>query len=357
MKVIVGMSGGVDSSVAAYLLQQQGFTVAGLFMKNWEDEDSAAYCSATEDEADARTVCDRLKIPLYTVNFAKTYWDNVFEYFLAEHRANRTPNPDILCNQKIKFDAFLKYALDLGAEYIATGHYAFSYKQHNLYFLNKASDPSKDQSYFLCRLNQYQLQHSLFPLGKYPKSKIREIAKAQGFINHNKKDSTGICFIGKRNFREFLAQYVTPKPGLIKTESGEVLGEHDGCMFYTIGQRQGLKIGGQRHKDEKPWYVAAKDSASNILIVVQGHDHPLLLRSELICNQIHWITPPIPQLPLTCCAKIRYRQPDQVCTIYPDDTVEQLRIKFAQPQWAITPGQSIVFYQGEQCLGSGNIRE
>lgn len=355
MRVIVGMSGGVDSSVAAYLLMQQGYTVEGLFMKNWEEDDTSSFCSATEDEADARTVCDRLGIPLHTANFAKDYWDNVFEYFLAEFRANRTPNPDILCNKEIKFKSFLDFSLELGADAIATGHYVRSHNKNNLFVLNKGLDPDKDQSYFLCRLNQHQIKHALFPLGGFKKPQIREIAEAQGFINHNKKDSTGICFIGERRFDDFLSQYLSPKPGLIKTLDGETLGEHQGLMYYTIGQRKGLGIGGKRDQNEQPWYVAEKNALSNDLIVVQGHNHPALFHTQLDCDQLHWISPPAPVFPYSCNAKTRYRQSDQACTIIFNGDSDQLHVTFEQPQRAITPGQTIVFYQDEQCLGCGVI--
>lgn len=351
--VIVGMSGGVDSSVSAWLLQQQGYAVSGMFMKNWEEDDTEAYCSATTDMADAQAVCDKLGIVLHKINFASEYWDTVFSHFLAEYRMGRTPNPDILCNQFIKFDAFLKFAHELGADFIAMGHYAQCLSHEGQYQLLKGDDPQKDQSYFLHRLNQYQLSNSLFPLGNLHKTKVREIAATLGLPNHNKKDSTGICFIGERKFKQFLQTYLPAQPGEMITDTGEVIGTHDGLMYYTIGQRQGLGIGGKSNHPEQPWYVVSKDLTRNQLIVAQG-EHPLLYAKALTATDMHWISGTAPELPLPCTAKIRYRQADQRCVVnrLADD---QYEIIFDEPQRAITPGQSVVLYNDRQCLGGGII--
>tara|TARA_B100000989_G_C19533186_1_gene471674 strand:+ start:23675 stop:24751 length:1077 start_codon:yes stop_codon:yes gene_type:complete len=353
-KIIVGMSGGVDSSVAALLLQQQGYVVEGLFMKNWEDDDTEEYCTAAEDLADAQVVCDKLNIPLHTVNFAKQYWDHVFEIFLAEYRAGRTPNPDILCNKEIKFKAFLEHAQQLGAELIATGHYVRRGEAHDQYQLLKGLDDNKDQSYFLYTLGQQQLAHSVFPVGELEKPKVRELAKYAGFENHRKKDSTGICFIGERRFKEFLSRYLPAQPGNIETDAGNIIGEHQGLMYYTLGQRKGIGIGGRQDADESPWYVVAKDLERNVLVVGQGHDHPLLFASELTCQQLHWVDGTPPPTPLTCMAKTRYRQTDQACTVTAIDE-DNYQVQFAEPQRAITPGQSVVFYLKDKCLGGGVI--
>ncbi len=357
IKVIVGMSGGVDSSVSALLLQQAGFHVEGLFMKNWDDDDSDAYCHATEDAADARTICDKLKIPLHIKNFAKEYWDNVFEYFLAEYQQGRTPNPDIICNQEIKFKAFLNYALTIDADFIATGHYATIVKTTNQpVSLHKARDQNKDQSYFLYRLNQHQLKHALFPLAQYEKPKVRKIAQEAGFINHNKKDSTGICFIGERKFNQFLSQYLAAKPGPILNAEGKYLGKHNGLIYYTIGQRKGIGIGGQTEGSGEAWFVAKKNLSNNTLIVVQGQHHDLLYKKELQCQQVNWISETAPIFPLKCMAKTRYRQDDQACLIMPcEEDNSSLLVHFDTPQRAITAGQSIVFYQHDICLGGGII--
>ena len=346
--IIVGMSGGVDSSVAAYLLCQAGHRVEGIFMKNWESDDSEV-CPAAEDMADAQAVCDKLGIPLRMVNFASEYWENVFAYFLQEYRAGRTPNPDILCNREIKFKAFLDYARQAGADFIATGHYVRKDAEHRLL---KGLDPNKDQSYFLYALHETQLAASLFPIGDLHKTEVRKLANEIGLPNHAKKDSTGICFIGERKFKTFLSEYLPAQPGKIETLTGEVIGQHDGLMFYTIGQRQGLQIGGQKGKSELPWYVSHKDLPRNTLIVVQG-EHPSLYKSELICSQLTW-THSSPALPLTLSAKTRYRQPDQACELRPLQD-GQYTVNFEQPQRAITPGQSIVFYQDDICLGGGII--
>ncbi|MGB6977343.1 MAG: tRNA 2-thiouridine(34) synthase MnmA [Gammaproteobacteria bacterium] len=354
-RVIVGMSGGVDSSIAALLLKQQGYRVEGLFMKNWEADDNNLYCSGMQDLTDARAVCDRLEIPLHTANFSQTYWDKVFRYFLDEYAAGRTPNPDILCNKEIKFKAFLDHALHQGADYIATGHYVRCLLQENNHLLYKSMDSNKDQSYFLHTLTQQQLSYCLFPLGELQKPQVRTLATEAGFINHAKKDSTGICFIGKRNFKQFLQEYLLTRPGDIETTEGEIIGKHDGLMYYTLGQRKGLKIGGKKHKLEAPWYVAAKDISRNVLMITQQRDHPLLLTSELICDQVNWIASPLPITSLRCTAKIRYRQADQLCTMTAM-TERRYRVIFDKPQWAITPGQSVVFYQGDLCLGGGIIQ-
>jgi tRNA-specific 2-thiouridylase len=352
--IIVGMSGGVDSSVAALLLKEQGHHVEGIFMKNWEEDDTDTYCSASADMADAQAVCDKLQIELHRVNFAAEYWENVFTHFLAEYRAGRTPNPDILCNKEIKFNAFLKFAKQRGADYIATGHYARCARENNTYRLLKGLDNSKDQSYFLHALSAAQLRQSLFPIGELEKTQVREIAQKCGFVNHAKKDSTGICFIGERKFKSFLSTYLPARPGVIETTAGEALGTHDGLMFYTIGQRQGLKIGGKKNFTENPWYVVTKDMQRNVLIVTQGQEHPLLYANTLTAQDIHWINQPPPVFPLIATAKTRYRQPDQTCIINSvDETTVQ--VVFDQPQRAIAPGQYVVFYAGECCMGGGII--
>ena len=350
-RVIVGLSGGVDSAVAAQRLLQQGYTVEALFMKNWEEDDAPGYCSAAEDLADAQAVATRLGIRLRTVNFATEYWDRVFEHFLAEYRALRTPNPDVLCNREIKFRAFLDYALDLGADWIATGHYARVTRDATGSHLRLCADPDKDQTYFLHLLDQAQLARTLFPLADLRKTDVRGIARALGLDNAEKKDSTGICFIGERRFGDFLARWLPSAPGPIETSDGRVVGEHRGLAWHTIGQRSGLGIGGVRDAGEAPWFVAAKDAARNALIVVQGSDHPTLYASALLGEQLHWISghPPAPA-PLECWCRLRHRQPLQACTLVEYDT-GQCRVRFAQPQRAITPGQSAVFYSGDACLG------
>jgi len=354
--IIVGMSGGVDSSVAALLLKEQGHHVEGVFMKNWEEDDTDTFCPASVDMADAQLVCDQLQIELHRINFAAEYWERVFTDFLAEYKAGRTPNPDILCNKEIKFKAFLHYAKQRGADFIATGHYARCSFKNNLFQLFKGLDAQKDQSYFLYTLTQEQLSQSLFPIGEINKNTVREIANKAGFNNHAKKDSTGICFIGEKKFKAFLSEYLPMQPGHIATTEGIIIGKHDGLMFYTLGQRQGLKIGGLKNSSEAPWYVVNKDIERNILIVAQGQNHPSLYANALITSHIHWIqgTPPI--LPLTAAAKTRYRQTDQACVIYQVDE-KQYKIDFREPQRAITPGQSVVFYQDDQCLGGGIIEQ
>ena len=373
-RVVIGMSGGVDSSVAAWLLKEQGYEVIGLFMKNWEDDDDDEYCSTRQDWLDAVSVADVLGIDIEAVNFAAEYKDRVFAEFLREYQAGRTPNPDVLCNAEIKFKAFLDHALRLGAESIATGHYARVRRveatasdhapdaadQPARFELLKAVDASKDQSYFLHRLNQAQLSKTLFPLGAMHKTEIREIATRLGLPNAAKKDSTGICFIGERPFREFLNRYLSYQPGPMKTADGTLVGEHVGLSFYTLGQRKGIGLGGVKsHQtaagDSAPWYVARKDIATNTLYIVQGHDHPWLLSSTLTADQISWVSgaPPAPGT-AALSAKTRYRQADIDCTQAPvgDD---RFSLSFSVPQWAVTPGQSAVLYQGDVCLGGGII--
>jgi len=353
VRVIVGMSGGVDSSVAALLLQQQGYRVEGLFMKNWDEDDGTEYCTAKVDYADAQQVADRLGIRLHAANFAAEYWDHVFEHFLAEYRAGRTPNPDILCNREIKFRAFLDYALALGADCIATGHYARCAPGVGGTQLMKARDCTKDQSYFLHAVGGDALALTRFPLGELLKSEVRQIALEHGLATHAKKDSTGICFIGERRFRDFLQRYLPAQPGVIEDLDGQVLGRHQGLMYHTIGQRQGLGIGGVAQAGEAPWYVIAKDLERNVLQVAQGQDNPALFGSALRAGQLHWVAGAPPTLPLHCTARIRYRQPDQRCVVRPDGS--GVLVDFLVPQRAITSGQSIVFYTGDVCLGGGVI--
>ena len=351
-RVIVGMSGGVDSSVSAHLLLEQGYQVEGLFMKNWEEDDGTDYCTAREDLADAQAVSDRLGIKLHTANFAAEYWDRVFEHFLAEYKAGRTPNPDILCNKEIKFRAFLDYAIVLGADFIATGHYVRKGDNPDCAQLLKGLDPNKDQSYFLHAVNGRQLAKTLFPVGDLEKPEVRRIATAQGFVNHAKKDSTGICFIGERRFSDFLKQYLPAQPGTIETDDGRVIGTHQGLMYYTLGQREGIGIGGQKNAAEAPWYVVHKDLERNALVIGQGHEHALMMQRYLRTREVDWVTGE-PGLPLRCHAKTRYRQPDQACTVSRD--TDGYVVQFDEPQRAVTPGQSVVFYQGEICLGGGVI--
>lgn len=351
--VVVGLSGGVDSAIAASLLLEQGYTVEALFMKNWDEDDEEGYCPAEQDLSDARAVAALLGIKLHTVSFSGEYWNRVFAYFLDEYRAGRTPNPDILCNQEIKFKAFLDYALDLGASHIATGHYARIDGKHDHRRLLKGQDANKDQSYFLYRLNQRALNHSLFPLGDMEKSRVRAIAADKGFPNASKKDSTGICFIGERKFNKFLERYLPSQPGNIETLEGNVMGHHKGLMFHTIGQRQGLGIGGIKGTSGDPWYVVDKDLEQNRLIVAQGKNHPELFKPTLLADDLHWINT-TPTLPLPCHARIRYRQADQACTLKAIDN-GIARVSFEQSQRAVTPGQAIVFYTGDHCLGGGTI--
>jgi len=353
-RVVVGMSGGVDSSVAAWLLKEQGFDVVGLFMKNWEDDDDDEFCASREDLIDAVSVADVIGIDIETVNFSVEYKDRVFNNFLAEYQAGRTPNPDVLCNAEIKFKAFLDHALHLGAERIATGHYAQVRQVDDLFQLLKAEDGTKDQSYFLYRLDQAQLSKTLFPLGAMYKRDVRELAKKLKLPNHDKKDSHGICFIGERPFREFLSRYLPTQRGDMVTPEGMTVGRHIGLMYYTLGQRQGLGIGGRRDGEGEPWYVAGKDMKANRLIVVQGHDHPALLADALTATDLNWISGAKPHCNWVYGAKTRYRQKDAPCEIERVD-LEHCEIRFAEPQWAITPGQSVVVYESKVCLGGGII--
>ena len=353
--MIVGLSGGVDSAVTAILLKNQGYHVEAVFMQNWNDPGDNG-CSVPQDLHDAQVVCDFLKVKLHTVNFSTQYWEKVFQYFLNEYAACRTPNPDVLCNKEIKFRAFLDHAKSLGADFIATGHYAQRATHNNKELLLKGVDKSKDQSYFLYLLNQEQLAATLFPIGTLTKQKVRKLAEIAGLPNYAKKDSTGICFIGERKFKNFLSEYLLIRPGDIITTENKIVGRHDGLMFYTIGQRQGLGIGGQKNSSEAPWYVAIKDQKNNTLVITQNKEHPALYAKKLTCDQIHWIADEKPEFPLECTAKIRYRQHDQNCVVTLTDNREQLSVEFSTPQWAITPGQSIVFYQDEECLGGGIIK-
>jgi tRNA-uridine 2-sulfurtransferase len=350
-RVIVGMSGGVDSSVAAWLLKDQGYEVVGLFMKNWEDDDTDEYCTSREDLIDAVSVADRIGIDIEVVNFSAEYRDRVFNNFLAEYRAGRTPNPDVLCNAEIKFKAFLDHALCLGADAIATGHYAKVRGRGGMFELLKAADASKDQSYFLYRLNQSQLSKTLFPLGNWLKRDVRELARKLELSNHAKRDSTGICFIGERPFREFLMRYLPTSPGPTESLDGRLVGTHQGLTYYTIGQRHGLGIGGQG----EPWYVVDKDLERNRLLVAQGHDHPALFRERLQATDASWVSGHAPRTDWVYAAKTRYRQADAPCTLVRADAVG-CEVDFDEPQWAVTPGQSVVLYDGDVCLGGGIIR-
>ncbi len=354
--IMVGLSGGVDSSVAAALLLEQGLPVEALFMKNWEEDDSEGYCAAAADLADARAVADHLGLHLHAVNFATEYWDRVFAQFLAEYRAGRTPNPDVLCNREIKFRAFLDHALGLGARGIATGHYARVEQDTTGWHLRLCADPDKDQTYFLYLLDQYQLAHSQFPLGHLRKNQVRKIATRLGLTTAGKRDSTGICFIGERRFRDFLSRYLAHDPGPIETPEGLTLGEHKGLAFYTVGQRQGLGVGGLRGGAEAPWFVAAKDQGRNALVVVQGGDHPMLLSDGAVIEQVHWISGRPPERPLDCLARARHRQPLQACRVLGYDQ-GRARVRFRSPQRALAPGQSLVIYLNDECLGGGIISE
>lgn len=354
-KIIVGMSGGVDSSVAAWLLREQGYHVEGLFMKNWEQDDKPGFCAAAVDLADAQAVCDQLQIRLHSVNFSEEYWNHVFQHMLNEYEHARTPNPDVLCNKEIKFNAFLNHALTLGADYIATGHYARVEIINGHAHLYQAKDREKDQTYFLNAVDSSALLKTHFPLGDLLKTEVRELAKKAGLVTHAKKDSTGICFIGEKRFKSFLNEYMLAKPGDIKNMQGEVLGQHDGLMFYTLGQRQGLKIGGTRNGQDDPWYVVDKDIPRNTLLVAQGSQHPMLYAQGLMCGPIHWIAPTTDDhFPRTCFSKTRYRQIEQACVISPVDQ-EQHVVMFSSPQRAVTPGQYIVFYDKKECLGGAVI--
>jgi len=357
IKVIVGMSGGVDSSVSAYLLQQQGYQVEGLFMKNWEEDDNDQYCAAAEDLKDAQAVCDKLGIELHTINFAAEYWDNVFEHFLAEYKAGRTPNPDIMCNKEIKFKAFLEFAAeDLGADYIATGHYVRRREKDGHAQLLRGLDNNKDQSYFLYAVGEKQIAKTLFPVGELEKPIVRRIAEEQDLITYNKKDSTGICFIGERKFTEFLQTYLPAKPGDIVTPTGEVIGQHQGLKYHTPGQRKGLGIGGLQNSGEEPWYVVGKEMEKNRLLVAQGADHPALFSYGLLAKQCDWVDRRVKTASFRCTVKTRYRQQDIPCTVNPIDN-DTLEVIFDKPQAAVTPGQSAVFYQDEVCLGGAIIEQ
>jgi tRNA-specific 2-thiouridylase len=348
MKIIVGLSGGVDSAVAALLLKRQGHDVAAVFMKNWEEDDTASHCSAEEDLEMARAVCAAIGIELRTVNFAAEYWERVFAYFLAEHKAGRTPNPDVLCNSEIKFRCFLDHALGLGAERIATGHYARVGERDGRARLLKARDTGKDQTYFLHGVSGEALARTLFPLGELTKPEVRALAREAGLPNHDRRDSTGICFIGERDFKSFLARFLPAQPGEIRALDGKLLGRHDGLMYYTLGQRHGLHIGGPG----EPWYVVGKDLARNVLRVAQGAEHPALYRQTLEAAALHWIAEE-PAAPLRLRARTRYRQPEQDCVVELDG--DRARVTFDRPQRAITPGQSVVFYRDDECLGGGVI--
>ncbi|MEY4592722.1 MAG: hypothetical protein RIR18_1617 [Pseudomonadota bacterium] len=360
-KVVVGLSGGVDSSVAALLLKQQGYEVIGLFMKNWEDDDTDEYCSSRQDLIDVMSVGDTLGIDVEVVNFAAEYRERVFAEFLREYKAGRTPNPDVLCNSEIKFKAFLDHAIQLGAAKIATGHYAGVREFNDEFQLLKAEDGTKDQSYFLYRLNQAQLSKTLFPLADLYKRDVRKMAEEAGLHTATKKDSTGICFIGERPFKEFLSRYLPPQKGEIRRlDDGKVLGQHDGLMYHTIGQRKGLQIGGVKEKgqagggDHDAWFVSGKDMNKNILYVVQGHQHPALQQASLVIEQLSWVSPTAPRSHWVYTAKPRYRTADQACEIESISN-ERCEISFAEPQWAVTPGQSVVVYESRVCLGGGII--
>ena len=351
---MVAMSGGVDSSVSALLLRQQGLDIAGMFMKNWEEDDRFGECSAAEDVADAEAVAKSMGIDLHTRNFATEYWENVFEEFLGEYRAGRTPNPDILCNREIKFKTFLEHAHELGANYIATGHYVRRAERDGLHCLLRGLDDNKDQSYFLYTIGQTQLAQTLFPVGELTKPEVRTLAEQVNFAVHDKKDSTGICFIGERNFKEFLAQYIHGQAGEIRTTDEQIIAQHEGLMFHTLGQRQGLGIGGVRGYPDKPWYVLHKDLANNILYAGQDHDHPWLQSKTLGASQLSWVSGSAPAIGKNLTAKVRYRQADQSCVVSSLDKNGMVVI-FDQAQRAVTPGQSVVLYDGENCLGGGII--
>ncbi len=354
-RIVVGMSGGVDSSVAAWRCKEAGLEVTGIFMKNWEDDDDSDYCSTRQDFLDAAAAADVIGIELQAVNFAAEYKDRVFTDFLREYQAGRTPNPDVLCNAEIKFKAFLDHAIAIGADAIATGHYAqVQVADQDQVELWRAADTGKDQSYFLHRLSQSQLQKTIFPIGDLTKTNVRALAEQIGLPNAQKKDSTGICFIGERPFREFLNRYLPTEPGPMKTPDGRSVGEHMGLAFYTLGQRQGLGIGGDKSGDGRPWFVVQKEMSTNTLVVAQGHDHPALLSRHLSAIDASWVSGHPPAEGLLLTAKTRYRQPDATCVIH-TDSQEKFQLRFEEPQWAVTPGQSAVLYSGPKCLGGGII--
>lgn len=353
-KIMVAMSGGVDSAVSALLLQKQGLDIAGMFMKNWEEDDRFDECPATQDAADARAIAESLGIEIHTRNFAAEYWDNVFEEFLDEYRAGRTPNPDILCNREIKFKTFMQHAAALGADKIATGHYVRTDSKDGKSRLLRGRDHNKDQSYFLYAVGHEQLAKTLFPVGELEKPAVRDMAEEAGFSVYDKKDSTGICFIGERNFNEFLGQYIPAQPGEIRTPEGTLIGQHQGLMFHTLGQRQGLGIGGVKGFPDAPWYVLHKDLENNVLYVAQGHEHPWLLSTELKATQLAWVSGESPAEGQKLTAKARYRQADQAASVTAISN-DGMTLTFEQPQRAITPGQSVVLYDGEVCLGGGII--
>jgi tRNA-specific 2-thiouridylase len=357
INVVVGMSGGVDSSVAALLLKRQGYNVIGVFMKNWDEPDENGVCTATEDYEEAVKVCNQLEIPYYSVNFIKEYWDKVFTYFLEEYKRGRTPNPDVLCNKEIKFKMFLEYAMKIGADYLATGHYAMVDRTDDRYRLLKGVDRGKDQSYFLCALGQHQLSKAMFPVGNIEKKEVRRIAEEAGLKTAHRKDSTGICFIGERNFKEFLSNYLPAQPGEMCSldHPDKVVGRHYGLMYYTLGQRKGLGIGVGFGSGE-PWFVAEKDLEKNILYVVQGEQHPALYSRGLTASEINWVAGFPTAESFACSAKFRYRQPDQGVRVKVTGT-NTCRVIFDKPQKAVTPGQFVVFYQGDMCLGGGPIQE
>ncbi|WP_409251469.1 tRNA 2-thiouridine(34) synthase MnmA [Bacillus sp. SCS-153A] len=351
-RVVVGMSGGVDSSVAALLLKEQGYDVIGIFMKNWDDTDENGVCTATEDYEDVIRVCNQIGIPYYAVNFEKQYWDKVFTYFLDEYKAGRTPNPDVMCNKEIKFKAFLEHAMKLGADYLATGHYAQVEYRDGEYKMLRGKDSNKDQTYFLNQLGQEQLEKVMFPIGSIDKKKVREIAKEAGLATATKKDSTGICFIGERNFKDFLSNYLPAQPGNMETLSGEVKGKHDGLMYYTIGQRQGLGIGGAG----EPWFVIGKDLDRNVLFVEQGFDHTALYSDSIMATDISWTSDKEKPAEFECTAKFRYRQEDHEVKVQLLED-NKAKVIFKEPVRAVTPGQAVVFYNGDECLGGGTIDE
>ena len=353
---MVAVSGGVDSAVALMRLVEARVPVQAMFMKSWEEDDGDGYCAAAEDLADAERVCERLGVTLHAVNCADAYWDNVFMRFIGDLERGATPNPDVVCNREVKFSAFVDHARRLGAECVATGHYARVDHRAGAPRLLKGADPAKDQSYFLHALDRPRLDRTRFPLGELHKGAVRDIARRAGLAPHDKPDSTGICFIGERRFRSFLARFVDASPGPIETADGVRIGEHPGLAFFTIGQRRGLGIGGRSDSAQAPWYVAAKDQARNALVVVQGHSHPALLSHRLRVCEMHWIAGSAPPLPLRCAAKIRYRQADQACTVRPDERGgDALELHFDRPQWAAAPGQYAVLYDGDECLGGGVI--